>query len=200
MNLGQYITDYCEREGITVKEFAAKSGIDRSYIFMFKRSNKAPGIDTYTKAAKALGMTVEELMEITEYKKPIIRQEKGVKAVAIPVYTQMPLMDNNMDGAISVITDSPAAFIGYKVSDNEMNPIIAEGDTAVVRIKSGVPNGSIILAQYKGKTIIRQYYKESRKTILKSFNHLIPDETLTANGAKKDLVVFGQVIEIRRNL
>ena len=200
MNLGQYITKYCEEQDISVKKFSTLSGINRSYIYMFRNGSRAPGMDTYVKAAKAMGMGIEDLLAETDFKIPVAKRIKGTSSVLIPIYTSMPLDIENVDGSTPISTNKASAFIGFRVSDNDMAPTIYPNDILIVQIMSSIPNGSVILAQYKEQTIIRQYMKDRNTTILKAYNPEIPDLKLNMDKARSDLLIFGCVIEMRRKL
>ena len=85
--------------------------------------------------------------------------------------------------------------IAIRVKDNSM---LMEGikcdAVALVRIGAPLKNGDIVLALYENKSIIRKYYFEGAKILLRAANTFenYPDISLDANKDKSNII--GKVI------
>lgn len=72
MTLGEVVNRYRKDHGLTMEEFARKSGLSKGYISMLEanenpRSKKpiVPSLDTYRAVAAATGQSLSDLIEIT---------------------------------------------------------------------------------------------------------------------------------------
>lgn len=70
MTLGGLIKQYRTEHNLTMQDFANKSGLSKGYVSMLEKNrhpqnNKEiiPSIETYSKVAKAMSMTLNQLME-----------------------------------------------------------------------------------------------------------------------------------------
>ena len=68
MTLGEYINNYINEHDMSIRKFAAIAGVSHSYISNIinektaRGNNPAPTIHVYRGLAKAMGMSVEELI------------------------------------------------------------------------------------------------------------------------------------------
>lgn len=61
--LGQKIKKLRERLGMTQEELAFKTGVDRSYMGFVERGERNPTLDKLNKTAKALKVSLSELLK-----------------------------------------------------------------------------------------------------------------------------------------
>lgn len=69
MTLGEYIKTYRKSNGMTMDDFAKKSGLSKGYISMLEKNRHpqngkpiTPTLETCKKAADAMGLTVNDLL------------------------------------------------------------------------------------------------------------------------------------------
>ena len=60
---GRNIRQLREQAGLSQEKFAAKAGLDRSFLSGVESGTRNPGVLTVAKLAKALGVTAAALME-----------------------------------------------------------------------------------------------------------------------------------------
>lgn len=103
MTLGELIKKYRNANGLTMQDFATRSGLSKGYISMLEKgkhpqNNKpiVPSIDTFGKVAKAMCISLNELLVMVDDDQLI--DLRGEKASA-------HLYDNFSLGSISLVCD-----------------------------------------------------------------------------------------------
>lgn len=88
MLLGEIIKEYREKHGLSMQEFADRSGLTKGYISMLEknsnprsRSGITPSIETFAKCAKAMNLTVNELLQMVDGEQHIIVNEDNVETI-----------------------------------------------------------------------------------------------------------------------
>ena len=199
MNLGQYIAQYCAENHMSIRQFAEKSGITRSYIFVLKNRTRNPGIEVIRKAAKAMGMSYDDLLNQIDVGLP-----KGLKnpdvAHEIPVYKCAPLIDDNIIDTVAVTKDFQGAYFAYRISSADMAPLVNRNATVIVKLTDKVENDSIVVASVNGETFCRKYTKTSDGILLTPMNPQASTISLNRNDAKTALILYGKVVEVRFNI
>lgn len=78
MTLGDLIKEYRQNQGLTMQEFALKSGLSKGYISMLEKgkhpqNNKTiiPSLNTYNMIAKSIGITLNEILAAVDSEQPI---------------------------------------------------------------------------------------------------------------------------------
>ena len=73
MNLGELIRNYRNANGLTMQDFAARSGLSKGYISMLEKGKHpqndkpiVPSIDTFSKVAKAMHTNLNELLVMVD--------------------------------------------------------------------------------------------------------------------------------------
>jgi len=64
--LGQRIREIRRSQGVSQEELAHKSGLDRSYVGCVERGERNVSIDNITALARALDVTIAELVTFTD--------------------------------------------------------------------------------------------------------------------------------------
>ena len=196
MNLGQYIQNYCEANDISIRDFAEKSGINRSYLFVLRRQTRNPGVETIRKAALTMGMSYDDLLRQIDIGLSGSLKNKKF-AAEIPVYTAMPLTDENIDGYIAVTHDYKDTHFAYRLDKNDMAPLIFKNSILIVRLLGTVENDSIVVAKVNGETYCRKYIKTDKGVSLVAVNPKESAISLDKNKMKTAMVVYGKVEEVR---
>lgn len=72
MTLGEFVFGYREKHDLTIREFAALTGLSPQYILCIERDTNnygkrlSPSLDTYKAVAKACGLDIFGLLHILE--------------------------------------------------------------------------------------------------------------------------------------
>ena len=109
MHLGEVIKDYrSKNDNMSLQAFADKANLSKGYIAMLERNVNPttgeaiiPSVETFIKTAKAMNMSLENLLSIVDENQPIsveigktiaaaITPQKSTKATRIPVYGRVP--------------------------------------------------------------------------------------------------------------
>lgn len=208
MNLGQYIQQYCMENDITIKQFAEKSGITRSYIFVLKNKTRNPGVETLRKAAKAMGMSYDDLLHKVDIGLPDSVKNELV-AHEVSLYKATPLTDENIIGSVAVSKEYKDAYFAYKIDSNDMNPLVYKNSTVIVKLSDKVENDDLVVANINGETICRKYMKNDSHVQFIALNPKAKTITISNRVAKEfkdkkvsktDMVIYGKVVEVRFNL
>ena len=120
MTLGELIKKYRNANGLTMQDFATRSGLSKGYISMLEKgkhpqNNKpiVPSIDTFGKVAKAMCISLNELLVMVDDDQLI--DLSGEKASA-------HLYDNFSLGSISLVCDPSTKWNSNKeLSASEYN-------------------------------------------------------------------------------
>lgn len=191
MNLGQFISLYCAENDITMAQFAQKADINRSYLFTIKSTKRRPGIETFRKAAIAMGMSLDDLLKQVDHGE-MITTTKGSPNNEILLYDTLPLKDYSHIGSVGFIPDD-GLYIAFKTSD--LASIYGGDCILIVRITNSIENDSIVLCSYYDKPIIRRYSKLGKSINLAPLNP--SDKTIMIHKASNDFILYGVVKEIR---
>lgn len=63
---GQLVVSLRKKQGISQEELAFRAGINRSYMGVIERGEKSPSVDTISKVAKGLGLSVQDLFKLDD--------------------------------------------------------------------------------------------------------------------------------------
>ncbi len=63
MTIGQWIHQYREENQLSMADFAKKTGVSKASIGFLEKGSSNPTTKTLTKIAKALGITVQEMLD-----------------------------------------------------------------------------------------------------------------------------------------
>lgn len=159
-----------EELGLTLAEMGKRVDTSASTILGWERGDiKSLKTTKLSDIAKALNMTVEELL--------------GVQEVYVPI-----------PGILHV--DETEGDVGVIAEDTSMlNARIWPGDTVFIREKILVENGSIAVCLYKEKLLIRRIYRYEGRIELRSENPMFPTISIEGNDLL-DFKIVGKAIGI----
>ena len=120
MTLGELIKKYRSANGLTMQDFATRSGLSKGYISMLEKgkhpqNNKpiVPSIDTFGKVAKAMCISLNELLVMVDVDQLIDLSEEKASA---------HLYDNFSLGSISLVCEPSTKWNSNKeLSASEYN-------------------------------------------------------------------------------
>jgi len=86
MLLGEIIKAYREANNLSMQEFADRADLTKGYISMIERNNNprsekgvTPSLKTYSKCAKAMNMTINDLLRMIDGDEHVIVNDEGVE-------------------------------------------------------------------------------------------------------------------------
>ena len=183
--LGKNIRRLLKEKGYTQQEFAEKVGISRVYLSDLIRGKKGKRIpqSTLNKIAKALGVSVSELLRTPEEKKERLNEvEEITDTVVLPVVSDVPA-GGFQGGDVEIVDYLPvprqvlrgvpreyAAW--WVVSGNSMAPEINPGDVVLVADGSWVEihNGDRVIAVYDKERTLKRFYDKGEYIVLQPVN------------------------------
>ncbi len=88
MTVGDVISEYRKKHGISMERFAKMAGISKAYVSMLERNKTqrgdepSPSIEVYRSIAKALGIRVDDLIRMVDGN--VLIANEAEQAYAIP--------------------------------------------------------------------------------------------------------------------
>lgn len=214
MTVGELIKAYRSENGISMDEFAARSGISKSYISMLEKNENprtklpiTPTTKTLSAVAGAMHISVAALMEqLHEDPDAAILDMLPVdETVAIPVvgvvragYGGLALecdLGTETVGKRTLAGYNKQDFFYLEVKGDSMEPRLFEGDLVLVRRQSSIDSGSyavVTIDEEEGVVKIVEYDKDSISLI--SQNHNYPPRVFRGADVER-IRVIGKVIE-----
>lgn len=125
MALGELIKTYCDEHGLSMQQFADMCNVSKAYISMLIRGRNpstgkpvSPTVETMTNIATALGMSLYELLKVTQQDVPTVFH-------AVP-----PKESDKFKGLADAIVDKlkqtgDSELLGTMLSQNEHRLLLA---------------------------------------------------------------------------
>ena len=198
MLLGEYIKEYSTSHGgMSQDTFAKLSGISKGYISMLERNQNpktklpiAPTIETFSKVAKATGITVNELFEIVDSS---VSLEDNI--LPLPANKAYPLLgdiacgvpilaEENISEYIQFPDDMEVDFCLRCRGDSMVDARIYDGDIVFIRQQPEVENGEIAAVLIGEETTLKRVYRTGDTLTL-----------VAANSAYAPMVYTGAQLE-----
>ncbi len=194
--LGSKLRKLRKENNLTLRELGDKLNLSFSILAMYERSERVPPVDKLKMIADFYNVTVDYLLtdkENSRNNKNTIKQG------------QLPVLNNIKEEPIiseeNIICYQPYDrirmnknnYFYYLVKNKSMTGSrILPNDMALIKLKSSVNNGEIIVALVDGNTILRRYFYKKGKIILEPDN---PDyEPLIYEPEK--VKIIGKVIRV----
>jgi len=173
-NVGQVIKEIREKKGIKRIWVAQQSGMDVTYLYRLENGYiKNPSSETIQKVAKALQVSLDEIMRLAKEEEP--KQEVTTinnKYIAVPIYGRIPagtpreIWSDYMEDVI-YIPDAPNGTFGLIVSgDSMVGEGIEEGDIALVNPNRQVFDKDIVVAVIDGSEFTLKSFILSNEHII----------------------------------
>lgn len=214
MNIGTLIKGYRQKNGISLRDFAAKCGTSHSYIAMLEAGKNSktgePIIPTLTflkKLAIGLNISVNDLITMCE------DIEVSTDNESIPMNNFIPVLGDVAAGIpIEAVTDiidyeeiSPdllsngSEYFALRIKGKSMQPKIDEGDVVIVRKQPDVDSGQIAIVGVNGdNATCKKVIKQEKGILLISLNHAYEPIFYSYEDIKKiPITILGRVVELR---
>lgn len=188
MYLGGVIKEYRDNHHMTMEEFANKAGLSKGYISMLEKNqhpqNKreiVPSLDTFRKAAKAMNISVDDLMKMVDGDQPVSLKNDHTVFSFDNIYPievkEIPLLGDiacdepiyaNEDRESYVLagTDIDADFCLKAKGDSMIGARIYDGDIVFIKKQNIVDNGEIAAVVIDDEATLKRVYYERDKNRL----------------------------------
>lgn len=174
--IGERIKKEREKQGLSLDEFADKTGINVRQLERFERGIRELGNFTIQNMSKALNVSVEWLLGGENAVKKFIGDKYFQHTKIIPVY-------KNLDPTESIFEQPNLIDYEYvpyihnidfcmEILDDSMtNARIGIGDIAFMSFQNTVENGDIVLIRIRNEEfILRRYLRYGNQIVLRSEN------------------------------
>lgn len=188
MYLGGLIKEYREKCNLTMDEFAKKAGLSKGYISMLEKNqhpqNKrkiVPSLETFRKAAKAMGLSVDDLMKAVDGDQPVSLEVKKslppydnifpIEKKKIPMLGEIacgePIFaEEDRESYVLAGTDITADYCLKARGDSMVGARINDGDIVFIREQSIVEDGEIAAVIIDDEATLKRVYYEKDKNRL----------------------------------
>lgn len=194
MTLGDLIRSYRAKYNLTMQEFANISGLSKGYISMLEKNkhpqnNKEiiPSIDTFNKVAKAMNITLNDILEAVNSKQLIdLSNEEHtdnnedtktfddifpISVKKFPLLGEIacgePIFANEeRESYILAGTDINADFCLKARGDSMMGARILDGDIVFIKKTSMVDNGDIAAVAVDDEVLLKRFEYTKEENIL----------------------------------
>lgn len=189
MKLGEIIKKYRNQHQLSLRGFANKCGLSYTYISMLEngkdyRTGKpiAPTLDTVKYVAKAMNLSIEDLLKILDDEQEFKLKENapkynGEKYYMMPVYGCISAGIPNwaeecVEGKLPIDPDmfniiNPEEHFFLRVNGESMNKIIKNGAYALIHKQDTVENGEIAVVLVNGdEATLKKFNKQGNLVIL----------------------------------
>ncbi len=215
MRLGQFIKNYRNEHGISMDEFARRSGISKQYVSRLEMNSHpttkkmiCPSLETIKKAAIGMSMDFTSLINMLDEKVTILEGESEIMVSMVYPSIRIPILGKVAAGepidAIEDVLDyieipesmtKHGEFFGLKIKGNSMEPRMYDGDTVIVLSSDTAENGDIIIASInEDEALCKKYIKKGNKQLLHSLNPDYKDIDVTNDESFR---IIGVVVELR---
>ena len=155
-------------------------GVSRSIVAIWETGEHQPDLDTVSKLATILKVSVDFLLGKTEDPTPLEQRLKDqpwyVELRPIPVYNGANAGDigtfpddRNIVMWISVPKKGPGKY-GVIVHGDSMEPDIKDGDIVVIDPDVAIDNGSKVIVIIDGQAYVKKIYFQDNVIVLQSLN------------------------------
>lgn len=223
MKLGEYVKNYRAQERMSVRSFAAISGLSAGYISMLENNRNpktgepiTPSIDTYKAVAKATGINVGDLVASVSDDIDISGSRDNIQIPSgaipfqcnymAPVLGRIPagypvLANDEIIGYYPINVPNPDECFWLVVNgDSMVDAGIELGDQVLIRKQPTADNGQIVACMVNGEeATLKRFHQQGETVILYPANAkyqpiVIPMSDFESGKAS----IIGVVLELRR--
>lgn len=219
MKLGDYIKAYRGQHDLTMREFAAVSGLSAGYLSMLENDKNpktgaaiTPSLKTYKAVADATGISVNDLFALVddavlldpcptpaprEYiRVPVL----GRVAAGIPIEAIEDIV--GWEDLPSAYGAGGAEYFGLQIKGDSMEPKISDGDVVIVRKQPDVDSGEVAVVLINGcdATVKRIKKNSGGITLIANNPAFEPIYYSNEEVAQLPVVILGRVVELRAKI
>ena len=217
MLLGNIIYEYRTKHQLSLRAFANKCNLSYKYISMIEKNKDyrtgkpiAPTLDSVKYIAKAMNMSIDELLKIIDDDQEFQINEESPKAnpTLVLVYGTIPAgipmeMIEDILGTEEISPDmlkGGKEYFGLRIKGDSMNPEYRNNDTLIIEKTQDVENGQDAIIMINGDdATFKRVFKDENGIILQPLNPSYSPLVFTNEDIKnKPVKIIGRVVEIRR--
>lgn len=151
--VGMLLKEEREKQGLSKRELAKRSGVSRTYIMMLEQGQRQgrTSSDLLVKLANALKISPKPFLDAIglSYEEPDLPELNRVKLARVPVYDDYPHRSGVPMKSIDYVHREfsqglARAVEGWRVQGNSMTPEIISGDIVIIDKNGAIDNGDII--------------------------------------------------------
>lgn len=212
MYLGEIIKQYRIEHGISQQAFADKCGLSKPYISQLENNYNpktkepvAPSSDTFIKVARAMGISLDELLQNVDQNQPVALRDIG-NVPTTPIYEAAAgsgrIGDGSPTGEANIYIEDDQALV--TVRGRSMEPTLMDGDLVVVEATSVADSPTrIYLVKVNGEehTLKHVVMNEDGLTLTADNMSVFPPRLYTAQQVKDlPVTIEGVVVKLVREM
>lgn len=177
MSIGEIIRQYCFNHGVTIRSFAERCEVSTGYLSMlisgktYRNASRPvkPRIETYSKFAEAMGITLNELFAQMAEDAPVDLQQdqqevwlvdfSRLQHHRIPVVGSVAGGEPLYDEEVDLYVDGPInAKCAVRLKGHSMEPTFMDGDLIYIREQPNVDDGRIAMVILDDEACLKRVY------------------------------------------
>lgn len=214
MLLGTIIYEYRMKHQLSLRAFANKCGLSYTYISMLEKNKDyrtgkpiAPTLDSVKYIAKAMNLSIDELLKIIDDEQEFKMNEETPKNIVlvygtIPAGIPMEMIEDILDTEeISEdMLKGGKEYFGLRIKGDSMSPEYLDGDTIILEKAQDVENGQDAVVMINGDDgTFKRVFKNETGIILQPLNNSYSPLVFNNEDIKnKPVKIIGKVVELRR--
>lgn len=210
MLLGELIKKYREENNLSLRDFATRCNLSYTYISMLEKNKDyrtgkpiAPTLDSVKDIAKAMNMSIDELLKILDDEQEF-KMFSNTSFATLPVYGQICAGQPNwaeecIEGFLPVDInlmkiDNLKDYFFLRVNGESMNKVVKNGAFALIHKQDTVNNGEIAVVLVNGyEATLKKFTKQNDLIILEPQSTDNSFETQAYND-KTQIKILGKYI------
>lgn len=191
-----------EKKDLSQRELARILGVSPGTVTAWEVGRNEPNHETLRRLADLFDTTVDYLLGLTDDPKRRHLPPWAIQLRPIPVYDGASAgligrftSDESVAKWVMVPMNRPGKF-GVVVHGDSMEPIMRDGDVAVVDPDLAVDSGSLALVVIEGEAYVKRVYFQDGIVVLQSINEKYPPITIPRR--KLEAYIIGRVVTIIR--
>ena len=223
MVLGEIISIYRTKHGISMETFADYCKLSKGYISMLEKNENpssgkpiVPSLNTLKKIASGMSVDLNYLLAMLDENQKISIYDETDKNIPAPKAIKIPVLGRVVAGVpLEAITDildyeeisvdmaRTGEYFALKIKGDSMSPQICEDDIVIVRKQEAVECGevAIILVNGEEATVKKVVFHENGITLIGNNAFVYSPHFYTCDEVEKlPISIIGRVVEIRRTI
>ena len=186
--IGDMITKARQEKDMTKTELANLAKINVGHLTHIEKGERNPSHKTLKSICSALNIPYQQLMYT--YDKRISEQQENYGSIKYISYNKILSVDL-ISGFVDCPSEKSSASLCVKIADNSMSPKFKKGEYVFVEFNSLLENKDIGLFSVNNHILIRSFYNQKDKIVLKPINK--EEEEITINKID-DFYIIGKIL------
>lgn len=201
MDFAELIFAELRRRDISLREFAALTGVDHSTLSQIRNRKQVPSPRTIAKLSSFLGKSEDELLALAGHRseKPAPPRPQPLMPYAVPVYDQAvsagkgePVIRQYL--YLGPDEGIPSSWYGLPVVGTCMVPLLLPGDVVIINPDGKPESGDMVVADFEHeKALVKWFAKHKEEYWLE------PEKGEPILYDEEKVRIVGVVMQIWRN-